>query len=362
MTTDLKRSDLNLTTATHYDWLVAAPSDDMRIKAWYIFSISAAFVTLTCLVLIVTIVASPRLRSRSFNIHILFLTIPDTIFSFLCTITCFLNINVGKFHSKFGCEFQSWYCSFSWSASMWMNFLIAHELLFLLKKVESGDRLKHSPKRTLYIRIFCVYAYSAFVSSWTLIDIFPHRAQPVSGLACLPVEYDRKSSFFFWLGYIPAILGIPLAYIVGIIIIVQKRDLLPSQGNCRYLAVFFVRLLTVFIVMWLPAIILIFVVPQISVWAPILGGTWSHLQGLFSALMCLNKPDIKETLFKAFPCKCRDNKTSTRSDHVAEYDDPLSKLTGNVSRKLPFRSFYDSDTNNFIPENSINSVSTHEDI
>jgi len=350
----LRRSDLNYTDASHYDWLVAAPSDDVLMEAWYIFSISSLVTSLSCLVLIVTILASPKLRSRTFNVYILFLTIPDFFFSFMCSITCFLNIKVGKFYSDFGCQFQSWYCAFSWSASMWMNVLIAHELFILLKIIASGSRLKQRSKRMRVIQIVCVYAFSAFVSSWTLIDPLPHRARPVSGLACLPTEYDKNSSLFFWLIYIPAILGIPFIYITTLICIVLKRHLLPYEGNCRYLAIFFVRLLLVFIVMWLPAVILIYLVGGRSVWAAIFGGTWSHLQGLVSALLCFSKPDIRDTLFKVFPCKFRSNTNTIHSD-IAEHKEQLFGSPGNVLRQLPFRSCDDDGTNEFIQEDSPNS-------
>uniref|UniRef100_A0A7S2W4V9 G-protein coupled receptors family 1 profile domain-containing protein n=1 Tax=Eucampia antarctica TaxID=49252 RepID=A0A7S2W4V9_9STRA len=296
----LRRSELNTTTATHYDWLVAAPSDEVMMKAWIIWSTISTVVSLSCIILIASILASSRTRSKTFNIYIVFLTLPDGLFSTMCAVTCFQNISAGKYHSTFGCQFQSWYSSFGWSANMWMNVLIAHELFGLLNNISLGRRLKQRSNRQLFFLIFCVYTYAAFVSSWTLIDAFPHRALLLGGIACLPAEYDFNSTLFFWFGYIPAILGIPLVYIVTIITIVVRRHLLPSHGNSRYLAIFFVRLLIVFIVMWVPSIILIYCDFGQSIGVRIWGGAWSHLQGLISVILCFTKPDIKAHLARVF--------------------------------------------------------------
>lgn len=62
------------------------------------------------------------------------------------------------------------------------------------------------------------------------------------------------------------------------------------------LSVFFARLLSVFLIMWLPSLLFIWILGYENGFLPFIGGLWSHFQGLISALMYLHKDDIlKET-------------------------------------------------------------------
>jgi len=185
---------------------------------------------------------------------------------------------------------------------MWMNVAIAHKLLSLLNAIKMGRRFIKPPTREVYSRVLLVYLYAAFVSSFILIGFLPMKARPIAGLACLPGEYDDKSFIFFWVVFFPMMMGLPLCYVVLVIAHIFRNDLLPSHGNGRYLAVFFTRLLVVFVVMWLPSFVMIYVISAKSFWGAMIGGAWSHLQGLVSAILCLRKPDIGESFWHLLTC------------------------------------------------------------
>ena len=301
MEPEILRTDLNA-SSTRFDTLVAAPDHDLKQLSWIIWSTTAGFVSISCNLLILAIVRSKRVRSRTFNVYILFITIPDSLFSTLCMISCMLNRIHGEYQSFAMCQFQAFYCVFSWTANMWMNVAIAHKLLTLLRAIKVGRRFTKPPRGEVYSRVVIVYLYAAFVSSWVLIGFLPTKARPISGLACLPGEYDEASSLFFWIALIPMMIGFPLFYILLVIVYIIRNNLLPSHGNGRYLAVFFTRLLVVFVVMWLPSIIMIYAISGKSFWGAMIGGAWSHLQGLVSAILCLRKPDIGESFWHLLTC------------------------------------------------------------
>ena len=104
-----------------------------------------------------------------------------------------------------------------------------------------------------------VYVLSAFLSSWVFWDILPHQPGLQNGLACLPVMYSNESMIFFFAAFLPVLVAIPAVYVIYIAIQIWRRRLLPLTGRTRNVSIFIARLILVFIVMWLPSLILMFI-------------------------------------------------------------------------------------------------------
>jgi hypothetical protein len=66
----------------------------------------------------------------------------------------------------------------------------------------------------------------------------------------------------------------------------------PKGLGTAVLSLFFARLLVVFLVMWVPSLFMIWVFGYQSGLTAFIGGSWSHLQGLVSAVFYLHKEDI----------------------------------------------------------------------
>jgi hypothetical protein len=63
--------------------------------------------------------------------------------------------------------------------------------------------------------------------------------------------------------------------------------LLPPSGKRRLLTIYFGRLCLVFIIMWIPAFVVMFVATEwLSPWVDWVGGTWSHLQAGKLYMLC----------------------------------------------------------------------------
>eukprot|EP00566_Odontella_aurita_P018527 CAMPEP_0113528458 /NCGR_PEP_ID=MMETSP0015_2-20120614/1856_1 /TAXON_ID=2838 /ORGANISM="Odontella" /LENGTH=332 /DNA_ID=CAMNT_0000426993 /DNA_START=253 /DNA_END=1251 /DNA_ORIENTATION=+ /assembly_acc=CAM_ASM_000160 len=226
-------------------------------------------------------------------------------------MTCALSAASGRYYSEAMCEWQSWYCVFGFTANMWMNMTVASNLHDMLRTTSIGRRYEPPKCGRVCREAAAVYVYASFMASWTLIPEraeVPIRNDALGGVACLPAEYSLGSTLFFWLLFMPLMMGVPIVYIAWVCYDVYMRGLLPRSGRNRFLALYFLRLVFVFVIMWLPAVILIFGVAMRNYWISFMGGTWSHLQGLASAAASLTKPDVRMAVQSFVFCQCRNEK------------------------------------------------------
>jgi hypothetical protein len=93
--------------------------------------------------------------------------------------------------------------------------------------------------------------------------------------------------------------GIPLLYVGYVtmdVLVVNK--LMPTNRRARLFAMYFMRIVIIFFLWWVPALLFIFLWPNTPPWFKWVWSVWTHLQGVASALMTLLKPDIKEAFKK----------------------------------------------------------------
>lgn len=296
---DMRVWDLT-SNSTRWEMATAAPSSETLHVQFAILAFINSIVALSCLLLLVAIFRVKTVRSKAFNCYLAAITLPDFVASFSCVITCAMSATVSTYYSEVMCGWQTFYLVWGFTSNCWMNAVIAHQLYTMLRISHFRGRY-HPPKRTrVALQALCVYLYAAVIaalSTWN-IPAVPLRAGSYSGFACFPKDYDVPSSIFFWLVFVPAFLLIPLGYVLVCVIIVFRRGMLPPIGRRRNLAVYFFRLVFVFVAMWLPFIIITFIVGPArpgaeSSWLFWTGAAWSHLQGLASVLTSLTKPDIK---------------------------------------------------------------------
>jgi len=115
------------------------------------------------------------------------------------------------------------------------------------------------------------------------------------------------STWFFWFAFVPLFMLIPLVYVLWSCGNILYKGMVPPVGRRRNLALYFFRLIFVFVFMWLPFIVITFVVnpalpgPQ-NPWLLWTGAAWSHLQGLVSVIVSCTKEDIKDCLVGTLTC------------------------------------------------------------
>jgi hypothetical protein len=300
-------------SSTRYDRLRAAPSDDALFTMWLIWAVMTflAFAFLGTIML--SILLSRRARKNPFNIYLLFLLFSDFIFSLACCITCSLNASAGHYFAPWMCRFQSFYSIWSVCSSFWLNAVVVRQLHLMLTSSFVRRRYNAPTPKQVVCQSIAVYVYATFIASIGILDAswLPHRSDAVSGLACLPVDYSRGSTLFFFLVFFPAFGGVPFVYAVGVSIDIWRRQLMPPTGKRRLLTMYYMRVMAAFVVMWVPFVITVFFVAGGRPWLSWFGGAWAHLQGPVSGVFVLMKPDITQA-YKQLMC-CIDLKLAGSS-------------------------------------------------
>jgi hypothetical protein len=289
-------------SSTRYDRLIAAPSDDVLFTMWVSWAVIAflAFAFLGTIML--SILLSREARQNPFNIYLLFLLFSDFTFSFACCITCTLNASAGHYFAGWMCRFQSFYAIWSVCSSFWLNAVVARELHLMLTSSFKLRRYNAPTPKHVVCQSIAVYVYAVFIASIGIVDAewLPHRSNAVNGEACLPVDYSRGSTLFFFLVFAPAFALIPSAYVVWVAVDVWRRNLMPPTGKRRLLALYFMRVMAVLLVMWAPVNIVLYAAGG-RPWLTWFGGSWAHLQGPVSGIFVLMKPDITQA-YKQLMC------------------------------------------------------------
>ena len=322
--------------STRYDVITAGPSDEDLQKYWWSWAVVALIVGVASLIVFLGLATDRKARQNPFNVYLIYLCIPDFVFSLCCGITCLLNAVNGEYWAGWMCAFQQWYCVFGIGANAWLNACITWELYTMLKLGHRRRRYKSPTIKFVTIQALAVYIYMGFLCALVAIDApnWPFHYGTASGLACLPIEVDRQSSFYFWLVFLPSFTGIPSISIIYVTYMVMSRKLLPPTGKRRLLTVYFGRLVLVFYVMWIPTLLILFAFSSfLPPWVHFLGGLWSHLQGAVSAVISLLKPDIARAVYRFVTCySCQ---PSTRKRRKREASRRQSSASRRASSHRP---------------------------
>lgn len=120
-------------------------------------------------------------------------------------------------------------------------------------------------------------------------------------------------------------------YVIYVWIDVRRRKLLPKSGRTRSVAIFFARITFVFLLMWLPTVIAIYIIGASSAWFSFLGGAWSHLQPAVSIGVSLLKGDIREAFLDFVKCRSFSHKGAVEDPNAPwEEPPPRKRRSSNV--------------------------------
>lgn len=242
-------------TSTTYDRLVAAPSDTTMESQWILF-LSILVLSLTWILFVFTsMLKDKKCRQNSFNTYILFLMGPDILFNLCCTVSCALNLSLGRYISVNGCIFQSLYSVFAITSSAWINAIVLYQLHTMLWCSRKAIRYHPPTRKQVVQQCTFVYVYSIFISTWSNwvqddneSSWWPIRNNVYSGVFCLPMPYDRDSTLFFYLLYAPLVFLLPFLYICYVFVDMINNKLLPHRRDHRKTLMVLLRLLLVYFV------------------------------------------------------------------------------------------------------------------
>ena len=124
----LEQSSLPL-NASRYEWMHAKADPNTLHMTWATWMVITEVSAAASAIVIVGVLRSKQARSDVFNLYIVFLCVPDFVFSSLCGATCALNWMNGTYYGgRLVCKLQSFYVVFGFAGSMWMQALIAAEI------------------------------------------------------------------------------------------------------------------------------------------------------------------------------------------------------------------------------------------
>ena len=123
-------SDLTA-NSTRWDIATASASNETQHIQFSILAAVNAVVSLSCALLIISILRKPNVRNKAFNCYLLLITFPDFISSFMCLFTCALSAAAYSFYNESMCTWQSWYLTWGFTSNCWGNAVIGKQKCLL---------------------------------------------------------------------------------------------------------------------------------------------------------------------------------------------------------------------------------------
>ena len=113
------------------------------------------------------------------------------------------------------------------------------------------------------------------------------------------IDYSLDTVVTVWISTRALLVLPPLLFCIGVCIDVWWRHLLPRRGRTRVLSLYFLRVIVVFLLTWIPYFILYEVSWNItySTWMVNCSYYLSSVQGTLSVLVAMSKPDIKNAVY-----------------------------------------------------------------
>mmetsp|Transcript_10494 Transcript_10494/g.25149 ORF Transcript_10494/g.25149 Transcript_10494/m.25149 type:complete len:381 (-) Transcript_10494:133-1275(-) len=279
---------------SYWDASLGSFGDSTRRWIWLFFGVQNILATVIIGFVLLSILINKEARKKPFNLFLMFLMIPDLVFSGGDLFIYFLNYTAGRYISVAACKVQSFLLLFGATASCQVNALIAVELHRMLR--HSNIRRRYFPPSKWAVTARCLMVYVA-VACVSVVYSLNFNAlsmrTPLSGggIYCVAAPYDTRSALVYYIFPSSMFLWVPGGICTYVTVDVLRRGLLPKKGEGkRALTVYFFRLLFIFVFFWFPAVLSAYVAT--NPWLSFVGASWSHVQGAVSALAMLGKSDV----------------------------------------------------------------------
>mmetsp|Transcript_18138 Transcript_18138/g.49498 ORF Transcript_18138/g.49498 Transcript_18138/m.49498 type:complete len:547 (-) Transcript_18138:67-1707(-) len=300
---------------------VSSEPEDLHIQFAILGSINvvvALFTGLLCL----AILKSKRLRQKPFDLYLLFIALPDFVSGFCCMLTCLMSARGREYVGERMCGFQSFYLNATVSANTWMNAVIVYEIHKLLRFSHMRRRYSPPTQRKVIWQAVAVYLYACLWGTICAlqVDIFglPFPSHAYGGFYCIPME-EKGNSWFFYLIFLPGVFALPSVYAVFVLVDIMWRGMLPPTGKRRALAIFLMRIVFLYFVVFIPLAMSILIGNFVyfeSSWGYYVPAVMTHLQGILTTLLIYFTNDkIATSMRKVLKCDWRpeDNNSAMAS-------------------------------------------------
>ncbi|KAL7526251.1 hypothetical protein ACHAXR_001399 [Thalassiosira sp. AJA248-18] len=258
--------------------------------------ISALFVW----ALLIAIVRSPKVRSSSFNLYLVFCLLPDAYKNLSGFIANLMNIFMENGSPK-ACKLIGWNDAYWWCANLWMSFAVflqLHRMLIANKRVQ-----RYNPPRLkrVIIESTTIHIFSIFMASLSLIprDFIP-KATATSGCEAYPEPRNMGQYIFYWSFFMPVTTLVPTFLVSILCIHIWWNALLPVVNEkSRSLLFYFARLLAVIYIVAIAVVVSFF----FHNWVQAIAFAVFNIVGLFQVILALFKKDIRRAWVQLWRCK-----------------------------------------------------------
>ena len=266
------------------------------------------------LALLFSILRSPKVRSNSFNLYLVFCLVPDAyknIAGFAANLANML-MDTG---SKHACTVIGWNDAYWWCSSLWMSFSVFVQIYKMLMANKRTRRYIPPTMKRVTMESLLIHAFSIIMASLTVlpVEVIP-AATPASGCEAFPEPGNKPQQIFYWVFFMPLTALIPTLAVTYLCFHIWWKQLLPRQNaKSRSLLFYFARLLATIYLVIIAVIISFF----FSNWVQAIAFTIFNLIGLFQVCLALFKKDIRNVFLETWCCQkhAESAMTTVSQDH-----------------------------------------------
>lgn len=127
---------------------------------------------------------------------------------------------------------------------MWLNAFIIYQIHTMLLKAQRCERTSPPTTKQVICQVSVIFSFAGMWAAWSLVLLLQGSN-----------IFDNINAA--WLTSKAVMCGPPFLYTIGVCLHVWWKNLLPPTGRTRILSLYFLRVVLVFLLTWVPFLILV---------------------------------------------------------------------------------------------------------
>ncbi|CAJ1939949.1 unnamed protein product [Cylindrotheca closterium] len=211
-----------------------------------------------CFFFIAAMLSKPTIRNNSYNLYVVFMIFPDGINTLFRVLTnVFLALNHGVHWYPPGFHYLDlFFWMFYYVCNFYLNVFVTFEINKLVEHCHRGRRIPVLKLQRTRRQIAGVYFFSACIASLMVLP-FPfalyHIIDDRRGKGRTGSGPNGWYSFDVATYIFLLIMAVPVSFVLLVAVRMWIKKLLPKRGRLRVLTLFFLRVIILFIVFYVPA-------------------------------------------------------------------------------------------------------------
>ena len=239
--------------------------------------------------------------------------------------------------------------------NVWINAIVSYQIFLLLRSSHRARRVK--PLSLMRVNLECGAVY-LLMTIFLIVVYFMHGGLWEALLNSGFETFTPRQLAMTYLGI--TLQWVPIIFVFGITILIWWRGYIPSMNGAsprdramRQLAFYFLRIIAVFLLLWIPALILQkYTYTSNEPW-PLLVSQWLYsLQPILTVIMILTKDDVRTYILDLITlsyffgdCNCwkKDEALPTEGSNDAEVQTPAKRVSILGYSFPPFETMIEED-------------------